>query len=71
MDDGGASSRATAIPMITKNCVAPIKEIFTRTPGAPQERFITFIMADRELKCRAQIAIVHLIFHLFLKLFSV
>ena len=53
-DDGGGSSRPSAIPMITKNCVAPKKEIFTRTPRAPQERFITFNMADRELKCRGQ-----------------
>jgi hypothetical protein len=40
--------------MIMQNCVAPKKEIFTRTPGAPQERFITFIMVDRELKCLVQ-----------------
>ena len=45
-----------------------MKEIFTRTPGDPQDRFITFIIADHE-NCRAQTAIVRLVLPiLFLKL---
>src|SRR6266550_7370448 len=70
-EDGGGSSRANAIPMITKNCVPPMKEIFTRTSRNPRDRFITYSMTDGELKCRAQTVICSfLLSHLFLKLLS-
>src|SRR4029077_17357251 len=38
--DGGGSSRPSAIPIVANNCVAPMKEIFTRTPRISQQRFM-------------------------------
>src|SRR5215831_13159255 len=45
--DGGGLSRPSAIPIVANNCVAPMKEIFTRISRISQERFINHIKGSR------------------------
>src|SRR4029450_7903014 len=38
--DGGGSSRPSPVPIVANNCVAPMKDIFTRTTRISQQRFM-------------------------------